>query len=184
MKKQKLRLLVTNKCTRNCAGCCNNDVKPSGAIYIEDLKKIDWTIYEKILITGGEPLLFPKQTRDLILSIKKQDPASQITLYTAIFPVICWDDMVTIFENLDGVTFTIHDVDGIRSFIRLNKFWLDRPELNTKISKRLNIFCDVPLFPLNCYGWDVKFIEWIKNCPLPEDEIFLRLDKLFEDAWL
>jgi hypothetical protein len=42
-------------------------------------------------------------------------------------------------------------------------------------SLRLNVFKGVSLAELNLSCWKVKpNIKWIKNCPLPEDEVFMR----------
>ena len=186
MKKNKLRLLVTDKCTRNCIGCCNNDIKPSGSISEDDVMLTDWGIYEELIITGGEPLLYPFQLKNLLDHITPYYDVP-IILYTAIWPVMCIDVIDRIFNNLTGITFTIHDKQGIRDFVRLD-IWL-RVHHNIILSpeapfiKRLNIFCDVPFYPFNCYGWDVKFIEWIDKCPLPENEIFLQLNPLFNTQW-
>ena len=166
---KKLRLLVTEKCTRNCEGCCNKDLKPKGVLTSIQ----NWEEYYQIMITGGEPLLYPNELLAFLTKLSRK--YFQI-LYTAI-TLQDKRKMKEIFCLLDGVTFTIHDKRGIRDFIRLNKF-LQRNSFG--LHQRLNIFCDVQLPPINLYGWDVKFIEWIKNCPLPENEDFYKLDKLWQ----
>lgn len=183
---KKLRLLVTTKCKRNCEGCCNHDVKPSGVIHVfELLDHIKAGTYNQIMITGGEPLLFPDllmvylQTIMHTICFKMKDPKlePEVILYTSMIPKHVDNEyLLSIFYLLDGITFTIHDKSGMEDFLRLQEILAmmhDQPKM------RLNVFCDVPLSPVNLYGWDVKFIKWIKNCPLPEGEEFLALDPLF-----
>ena len=41
---------------------------------------------------------------------------------------------------------------------------------------RLNIFHNVDIAKIDLVKWIVKKdITWIKNCPLPKDEVFMRL---------
>ena len=173
-----IRLLVTEKCTRNCAGCYNKDVKPDGLIKMEDV----FDHYDDpLLITGGEPLLFPEQLCELLECLHQEQ---EVILYTSIFP----DEdpfMEQILQMLEGITFTIHDERGVEDFLKLQRY-LNVMETSYAIDvayvprRRVNIFCDVPITkPINFYGWDVKFIEWIKDCPLPANETFLQLDPLW-----
>ena len=50
---EKLRLLVTTKCPNKCPMCCNNSWDFSKLPVVEHFN------YKEIMITGGEPLLFP-----------------------------------------------------------------------------------------------------------------------------
>jgi pyruvate formate-lyase activating enzyme-like uncharacterized protein len=167
---KKLRLLVTEKCNRNCVGCCNNDVKPSGVLFDVD----ECLDYQLIMITGGEPLLFPEMLCLLLETLKKNQRCPPIYLYTAFCPSI--SHLKSIIPKLDGITFTIHDQQGIEDFIKLNRYlYLSRLSLD----KRLNVFINIPLPIINLYGWEVKFIDWIKDCPLPEGEEFKQLKCLW-----
>lgn len=53
---EKLRLLVTTKCPNKCPMCCNNSWDFSKLPVVEHFN------YKEIMITGGEPLLFPDNT--------------------------------------------------------------------------------------------------------------------------
>ncbi len=53
---EKLRLLVTTKCPNKCPMCCNNSWDFSKLPVVEHFN------YKEIMITGGEPLLFPEKT--------------------------------------------------------------------------------------------------------------------------
>ena len=65
------RVIITRKCNRKCDGCCNN--YPSLMSQIQPITNI-WELNRKdvseILITGGEPLLFPKEVSRLVTEIK------------------------------------------------------------------------------------------------------------------
>ena len=51
---KKLRLLLFTDCNRNCEGCCNNDFDLN-ALKVET----DFRQYDKIFLTGGEPMIAP-----------------------------------------------------------------------------------------------------------------------------
>ena len=66
---RKLRLLFTKDCNRNCPGCCNKDW---------DLDSLpvctDFTPYDLVMITGGEPMLYPERLLHLIRRIREENP--------------------------------------------------------------------------------------------------------------
>ena len=58
----------------------------------------------------------------------------------------------------------------------IREFAKNLPKLFKTKSFRLNVFKGVDISKLNTFGWKVKDeIEWIKNCSLPEDEVFMQL---------
>ena len=77
MKKQ-LRLLVTDKCNRSCVGCCNKQWNLN-ELPIANMDELN--MYELIMITGGEPLLFDTQLRKLLTNL--QSVSAPKILYTA-----------------------------------------------------------------------------------------------------
>ena len=166
----KLRLLVTDECDRCCEGCCNKQIWPSGIL--EDLGHC--LNYEMIMITGGEPLKFPHLLVELLYQMRRYADRRPIILYTAI--KVEKSEFLQIMFYLDGLTFTIHDKAGWDDFIIINKWLTTNPR---RLQKRVNIFRDVEIpevpYVLSLYGWDVKFISWVDNCPIPEGETFLRL---------
>jgi organic radical activating enzyme len=133
---------------------------------LDDLElALNWD-YDEIIITGGEPMLRPNITADFIETIKAQTSAS-IYLYTAM-PTYVTERVMSL---LDGLTVTLHDQSDVLPFLRVASFL---ESLSDDKSMRLNIFKGVKLLsfakvPL----WQVKDnIEWIKDCPLPENEVF------------
>jgi MoaA/NifB/PqqE/SkfB family radical SAM enzyme len=161
---KKLRLLFTTVCNRSCEGCCNKDWQ------LDKLPTVQHFNYEEILITGGEPLLDPSRLKGLIQAIRVVSNAN-IYIYTALVS----HDIYEILGYVDGVTITLHnqsDVNNIKpllSFVKIN-------EIKNK-SLRLNIFKGININDLDLTGWEVKKdIEWIKECPLPKDEEFMKLN--------
>lgn len=168
---KKLRLLITDKCDRNCTGCCNNDY---------DLDKLpvceSFVGYDEIMLTGGEPMLDMANIVNVSDIIREQNGNALIILYTAkprsIDRII---DLIR-YNVIDSFTLTLHEnKDSIDFYSSVNhKYFKVLEEL--KHRPRLNIFKDV-YFPVS-YNllFDIKYnITWIKNCPLPEDEVFMRL---------
>lgn len=162
---RKLRLVVTQQCDRACPGCSNNG---------RDLDALpvctNFMGYEEILLTGGEPMLEVDRVRRLIHRIRRQGHFGPIILYTAL-PTRALQALLHIY--LDGVTITLHkqsDVAMFRAFAR---------ELDCVSSKslRLKIFEGVDIGDLDVTRWDVRTLDWIENCPLPEGEVFMRIEE-------
>ena len=156
----KLRLVLFEACDRSCPGCCNHDW---------DLKNLpmctDYTPYEMIMLTGGEPMLHPEIIRQAVKKIRAQTDAP-IYLYTAKV-----EDLDDILPILDGVTVTLHEPGDLPAFQR---FLAAARNLEGR-SLRLNVFREAGPLPLPVPGWTVKEnMEWIPNCPLPDGEVLMR----------
>lgn len=171
----KLRLLITPNCNRRCPGCCNKDWELD-KLPVFDFVEND-TKWDIIMVTGGEPMILSESGKlsDIVRSLRFNSPDAQLILYTA------WNKNSTQLMNqlvaFDGVTLTLHEQTDVEPFIELQfyvKLWecLDK----SNFSKRLNVFKGVEVPKEFTDGWQVKDnIEWIKNCPLPTGETFMRL---------
>ena len=164
---KKLRLLLTDMCDRDCPGCCNNDWD-LGSLPIADT----FAGYDEIMITGGEPMMCPYGLITAIGEIRRQT-AMPIYLYTARTSDI--QLFLSILGLIDGVCVTLHDLGDVIDFQALA---VKIPEtFKEHKSLRLNVFkgLDISHMDIELDGWAVKRdIEWIKNCPLPEGEVFMR----------
>jgi hypothetical protein len=165
----KLRLLLHKECNRTCKGCCNKDWDLDGLPICESFNG-----YESIMLTGGEPLLNPALLQRTVDQIRLQTDAP-IILYTA------WkeDERLRLLNTLqwvDGLTLTLHtrkDVEPFLYFERMRQLMKDRL-LNKSL--RLNVFHGISLGDTDLSDWEVKSgIRWKKDCPLPTDEVFMRL---------
>ena len=172
---RKLRLLVTTDCPNKCPLCCNNGWD------FNKLPVVDRWDYDEIMITGGEPMLYPysiKQLLDTIRRIQKvMGVSSKIYMYTSIGTAA----VIVILSYLDGIVYTPHSRKDVDEFLVLNDILLqDKISLEGK-SLRLNLFEDIKaMLPkdINLTKWQVKNMEWIKNCPVPAGEDFRRISKL------
>lgn len=154
---KKLRLLVTTKCPNKCPMCCNNSWDFSS------LPVVDRWNYEEIMITGGEPLIHTNKVAELIRSIRV---ISEV--YT------------------DGVVLTPHSQIDIDKFVELNSMMQEVKETKSDFIKgkslRLNLFADMKLLlpeHIDLSLWNVKEIEWVKDCPVPQGEDFRRIKELW-----
>lgn len=158
-----LRLLLTERCNRNCEGCCNKDW---------DLKSLpvctDYSPYEVIMLTGGEVMLNTAQVKSVISDIRATSMAD-IYIYTA--KVDNPLEAKKIYQMVEGFTLTLHEQSDVEPFLYFAGIVADI----WYRSNRLNIFegIDIKFIPP---GWQVKSnIQWIKNCPLPSNEVFMRV---------
>ena len=172
---KKLRLLVTQECPNHCPMCCNNSWDFS------KLPVVDRWNYEEIMITGGEPLLYPAYVSRLIRSIREIQKVMgiecKIYLYTSrALPIVGG-----LLYEVDGIVYIPHSKADIREFLRVNTVLLYTPPMSN-ISLRLNLFNNMrSLIPedTDLHRWKVKDIKWIKDCPVPEGEDFRRIAELW-----
>jgi len=168
---KKLRLLVTKKCDRKCPGCCNKDWDLDG---LEEATDDELLSYEEILITGGEPLLYPDEFAKLLARLDVFAYHVKKYVYTArtkspgVFAAV-----ITI---VDGITVTLHKQKDVDDFNLCIDF-LDNTHVDyKKKSLRLNIFKGIDYSSIDTTNWDVKDeMVWIKDCPLPTDEVFKKM---------
>ncbi len=163
---KKLRLLLFEECPRSCKGCCNKDWDLGVLPIVKTFEG-----YDEIILTGGEPMLRPQLVITVAQSIKQSNPSAAVYMYTA-----CLESFFhthAVLEHLDGMTVTLHEQKDVEGFEVLNKMMLNHLK---KLSLRLNVFKGVNITGIDTSSWKVKDdIEWIKDCPLPEDEEFMRL---------
>lgn len=113
----KARILITEICNRNCYGCCNTySTIMSQAQYINDLTELPQEL-EEIIITGGEPMLFPKKTQRIVEELRNRYPSSKLYLYSAFYH----KNLKNIIPTLDGLHYTIHQGAKEKDLILLDE---------------------------------------------------------------
>lgn len=165
--KNKLRLILFEKCNRTCPGCCNNDYD------LEALPVCDsFEGYDEVILTGGEPMLQPQLVKDVCADIMSTNSSAKILMYTAKSKPA--KDLVSIAVFLDGITLTLHEQYDAPNFAKLiDEFgkhhtgWL---------SLRANVFDNVDISDVDVPStWNVRTgYKWIKDRPLPEGETLMR----------
>ena len=166
-KSNKLRLVLFPECNRKCKGCVNDN-------YNMNLlpMEVRFEDYDVVMITGGEPMLKPKQVAMQAIEIKRQNPDAKVYVQTAKV-----DDVIAtvgVLQFVDGLTLTLHHQQDRWNAYRLTAFM---KELNLNKSMRCNtvkgrVYSDLPY--LSDAGWIMKEIDWKDDCPLPEGEVLKR----------
>ena len=164
--KDTLRLVLFSNCHKSCAGCCNKDIDYSQVPAVSSFAE-----YTYIMITGGEPMLAPWTIKSAVDQIREQNDEVKIVLYTALPK---HKEIYEILDIVDGITVTIHDQSDVDEFFEFQKM-LPHSMMYNK-SFRLNIFNDIEINKQYVYSvFKIKDnIEWIKDCPLPENEVLMR----------
>ncbi|MCK5609203.1 4Fe-4S cluster-binding domain-containing protein [Candidatus Pacearchaeota archaeon] len=163
--KKKLRLVLWEECNRSCEGCCNKDVDFTK---METVRSV--TNYDLIMLTGGEPMLYPEKVMSICESIRRMT-ATPIIMYTA--KVDDMESCVDVLPWLDGITVTLHEQGDVPLFMKFANRFHGRLQ---HMKLRLNIFDGIYLTAPFSGDWDIKDnIEWIKDAPLPEGETIQRL---------
>jgi organic radical activating enzyme len=168
--KKTLRLIYTPICNRSCPGCCNKDFD------LPNLPRPDHFNYEEIFITGGEPLLFLDEVIGFIKALRLITKA-KIYIYTAFIAMDNPTILLKAIKVSDGITLTIHEKRDWIHFLQFENVTKNRIDLFDGKSLRLNIFKEVEAnVSLISDKWKVKNnIEWIVNCPLPPNEVLMKV---------
>lgn len=168
---KRLRLLITESCDRDCEGCCNKQWDLS-ALEVET----DFSQYDEILITGGEPMLNVAQVMAVIQRIREQNSDARIYVYTAKVDNV--QAALDVLWAADGLTVTLHEQSDVQPFLMFNDVLWRQPhtELSFK-SLRVNIFSGIELHGAYLWWEEKRDIEWIEDCPLPEGEVLKRLER-------
>lgn len=178
----KIRLLMTDKCPRNCKGCANEGYDLSELPVVTPKELVE---AEELILTGGEPLLYPDW---LIGQIRSELRYFTHNKKAPIYVHTAWLEdtlgALNVLDAVDGMTVTIHKDKDVSPFLSFHKCMKELWEPEEK-SLRLYIRQDWnPMkafeYLMLCYDvnpqlyWDTKTIEWKEDCPLPEGEIFRR----------
>ena len=165
---KKLRLLITDQCNRNCPKCCNKgfDLK---ALPIADPTHLFNTHYDEVSLTGGEPLLVPTVTVSVASLLKTKPFPPKVYLYTAWVEDASAYYMVMPF--VDGVTVAIR---SLRDSLKFQTIAHHYKSVFAGKHNRIKVFAKNLTHMPEATHFTIETAEWIDNCPLPEDEVFMR----------
>lgn len=175
---RRLRLLVTTLCPNQCPLCCNNSWDFS------KLPIVDRWNYNEIMFTGGEPLLFPAKLAAFAYAVKSISKAEGNNPKLYVYTAVCkYGKILEILNEVDGIVLTPHNISDIEDFVALNTLMNESTAgLFDGKSMRLNLFPDIKkALPdnIDLSKWQVKDMEWIKDCPVPKGEDFRRISELW-----
>lgn len=181
-KNKKLRLLVTANCLNRCPLCCNKQFN------VNDIPVVDRWDYEEIMITGGEPMLYPDRLERLCKGIREVTEQMGLRPKIYLYTSRCWWNDIdrAIRYYADGIVVAPHSSDDVKIFRQTNNNLLKyRYGKYLECSLRLKVFPEVrDALPENLKCWKVEHSEWIENCPLPNGEDFRRVKELWNnDKW-
>lgn len=174
-----LRLLITSMCLHNCPKCAN---KHYNLLKLPVCKPEDFKYYDSILITGGEPLMVPERMYKVIRQIRASSEA-KVYIYTSY--TLNSVRFINTVQASDGLTFGLHHQTDVIPLIRLTglvqKFdqGLDTRSLRLRIFPEINVASKI-LKLWERVGWDIQPTEWLDHCPLPENEVLMRLEDTFK----
>ena len=178
---RKLRLSVTTKCPDKHPMSCNDSWDFSS------LPVVDRRDYEEMMITGGEPLIHTDKVAGLIRSIRVISEVytdiPKVYVYTSI---AAWNRVRTISAYADGIVLTPHSLIDVERFVELDSMMQEVKETESDFIKgkslRLDLFADMKLLlpeHIDLSLWNVKEMEWVKDCPVPQGEDFRRIKELW-----
>jgi hypothetical protein len=131
----------------------------------------DFREYGEIILTGGEPLLYPEVLLDEIERIQKRTMAF-IYMYTA-----CTTKpkaFMYVMRKIHGCTLTLHTQEDVRNFYNFqHHIDLFYRQLKYK-SMRLAVRKGITLSDVSHY-WNVNYWEPMEVCPVPQGEVFMKL---------
>lgn len=181
---KKLRLLVTANCYNKCPLCCNKQFD------MNQIPVVDRWDYDEIMITGGDPMLYPERLENLLESLywitAEMGRDTKVYLYTS---RIEWYRLERYIKKkfIDGIVLAPHSTDDLKFFRKVNFDILQKIRYGYEYdcSFILKVFPETKdALPENLKIWKVKESQWIENCPLPEGEDFRRVANLWrQDTW-
>jgi pyruvate formate-lyase activating enzyme-like uncharacterized protein len=174
---KKLRLLITEKCKRNCPKCQNLhwNLKELPHVNPDKLDKFD-----EIILTGGEPMLVADRLIGFASFVKVHFPKVKLYLYTADTTNV--KALLKIMNHLDGLTITIHGPGDLHNLLAFHS-WLNNDKVilnkSKEMSLRIHTFNNYPnltRFNHQFENWLIKTDKtWKPDKHLPENEVFMRL---------
>jgi organic radical activating enzyme len=162
------QIICTYKCEKQCRGCVNTlhtemHVPPIG---LADLGRFD-----EIILTGGEPLLYPGKLIDLTDHLS----GARLVLYTS---APSYPQLFAVSRFFTGVTITLHDNEDAARFNRYFKKYFGEPDVWTTIPQFFVRIYDAVTVKVELYRTaQYKMCRWVapEECKLPVNEELFRL---------
>lgn len=164
--KNTARVIITTKCYRDCKYCVNKQAHViKQATRISDITSLKY--YREVLITGGEPTLYPDDVISAAKKLHKQNPNVLVYLYTTLLV----RELEDILQVVDGVTYTIHKdatETDIKIFVRTQELFQSFKNHSFLLSIDKDLDKIIPIIPS---VWKhVKIKGWKTKCIVPVNE--------------
>jgi molybdenum cofactor biosynthesis enzyme MoaA len=111
---------MTLDCNLQCEYCCNKLETVYSRFIRKSFNEIDFSLYQKVCLTGGEPFINKKVLYAIINNIPR---SKDIYIYTNGLLII-YNDILKLQEvnNLKGVNIGLHSFDQLRLITRMVKY--------------------------------------------------------------
>jgi pyruvate-formate lyase-activating enzyme len=123
-----------------------------------DLRKL--RDYDTLMLTGGEPMLYPDRIIKIARILRKVSPSAQIFLYTALHK----DDgeLERVLKYVDGVQFSLHkeandkDIEQFQAFQRVANKWKGSKSFRLYVDKAMSHAERVKIIPSVWKRFEIK----------------------------
>lgn len=159
--KDTIRLIITKDCNFHCGYCCNEKERFNSQFIEKTLDEVDFSKYQNVCISGGEPFL----NYDLMMSIIDSVPNHPIYIYSN--GVLIKDRHIKELksrQNIRGFNIGLHHVNQIKHIIPIEKELPVRYMIQDKnYEKVLSLFPD-RLNQNNTKKWTMD------QCDMPNED--------------
>lgn len=165
------RILITTKCNRTCHYCCNEkDAGLDDAVFMEGIEELG--AYDAVVISGGEPMLYPKRLREFAKMVKAR---FDIPIYLQ--SATCTKYTDDVLQYLDGITYTVHEEAALRD-VTLFQNMQDLAMRYTDKTFRLNVHDNCKQYlPICANAWkEIRFFHHKDVSPVPANETLFVLN--------
>lgn len=162
------RVILTFACPRKCSYCANNykGIIDKG-IEVPDLKGLKG--FDEVILTGGEPSVFPSMVWRALAEAKDASPGCKVYMYTAQFKP--W--LALLMPHLDGIHYTVHEnptQDDIADFHTFQSLVMDYPDKSCRLYINQSVNLPMKIYP---NAWKrIECKPWLSEseCKLPPNE--------------
>lgn len=176
-----IHLFITNTCTHSCKFCCNKqyDIDEIPIVSVAELNYAD-----TLLITGGEPFLFPDIDKWARLIKTQYENIRNIYVYTCGDSLFRYLDRGGSLNFVDGVNISPKTLDDFRYVRLIIESNMMKDRISRLTSNRLYVFPEGEEYyyivkPLeNFSNFRIFHRKWQEEF-VPQSGIFRRLPILF-----
>lgn len=178
------RIIATLACGRKCDYCVNYQKGILGQIKLLT-NPLELGRYNIVLITGGEPTLWPDRLSKLITVVRRVNPRIKVYLYASDYTDVA--AMSRLLRTVDGMTYTLHPGCSQLDIVKFQAAQdiVRYGGLHLSGSFRLRLSDDMP-DSLYLTTWVWRRIELWRpgsRCVLPEGEtLYLLADSLWKEG--